>query len=112
MYYIGESSRRVKDRISEHLRNIKSFNKDIIKSLINIDKKSEVAIHFNKTGHIIDYDFKFFVFEAGVSNNEIRKSIETDLINLFNRCNVSILNAPFKQPGLHNIKYFTFQDEF
>ena len=112
VFYIGETSRRVKDRITEHMRSIVSFRNDIINSLINLDSKSETAIHFNKTGHSIENDFKFFVFESNVTNNEIRKSIETDLINFFKSFKINILNAPGKQPGVHKIKYFTFQNKF
>jgi hypothetical protein len=105
-FYIGESIRSVKDRISEHIRNIKKFKKNIIRSLIN--NNSEVAEHFNLKNHSLD-NFKFIIFEKGVINNEIRKSIETDLINIFKLCKIRLLNNIIKQPNIFNIKYLTFQ---
>jgi len=95
----------------EHLNNIKKFKKNLIKSIILIDKLSEVAVHFNRTGYIIERDFRFCIFESNLINSEIRKSIETDLINIFKNSSNLIMNAPNKQPGLENIKYFTYQNE-
>ena len=82
-FYIGESGRKVSERMYEHLNNIKKFKKDLINSIILIDKLSEVAVHFNRSGHIIERDFRFCIFESNLINSEIRKSIETDLINIF-----------------------------
>jgi hypothetical protein len=107
-FYIGESGRTVKDRIYEHLRNIKNFNYNIINSLININDTC-IAEHFNKKGHNLLIDFKFCIFESKVTNTEIRKSIETDLINLFKLFNINILNNKFKQPNRNKISYLTFQ---
>ena len=100
------SSRTVMIRITEHLRNIRSFTKNISKSLINLDRISEVAVHFNLNGHKLTRDFKFFIFESNVNNSIIRKSIETDLINLFIKFDIKTLNN--KKPNLNKI-YLTFQ---
>ena len=60
----------------------------------------------------MNQNFKFFIFDTEVTNDEIRKLIKTYIINLFKNCNLEILNAPNKQPGLHKIRYFTFQNKF
>jgi len=91
--------------MNEHLNDILNFNRDLNKTLSNYDKLSEVAIHFNQNGHCIKRDFRFGVFENNVINNIYRKTIETDLINLFDKTN-SIINI--KKPSVV-IKYFTFQ---
>ena len=93
-------------RIDEHLKSIENFNRDLDKTLINFDNLSEVAVHFNKNGHNIERDFRFCVFENNVNNEVYRKSIETDLINLFVKTN-TIINV--KKPSIKTIKYFTFQ---
>ena len=111
-FYIGESSRLVKDRIKEHLNSIKKFKINLNESLINISGKTEIAIHFNKSGHNLNEDFKFYIFETKLNNNEIRRSIETDLINLFKTFKVKILNRERKQPKIESINYLTFQTKF
>jgi len=93
-------------RIDEHLKSIENFNRDFDKTLINFDKLSEVAVHFNKNGHNTERDFRFCVFENKVNNESYRKSIETDLINLFVKTN-TIINV--KKPSIKTIKYLTFQ---
>ena len=112
LFYIGESERSVKKRIGEHINKITFFKKNIMNSLIDFDRQSEVAIHFNQTGHNYIDDFRFCIFESNVINKEIRRSIETDLINIFKNSNNKIINSVNKQPSLYNIKYFTFQDNF
>jgi len=105
-YYIGETMRIIVKRIDEHLKSIVNFNRDLDKTLINFDNLSEVAVHFNKNGHNTERDFRFCVFENNVNNESYRKSIETDLINLFVKTN-TIINV--KKPSIKTIKYFTFQ---
>ena len=112
VFYIGESKRATKDRIREHLNNIKKLRlakeKDIIDVLINENKWSEVAKHFNLSEHNLDDHFKFYVFDSNVINDECRFSIETDLINIFKELNLNILNDVNKQPSVYNTKYLTF----
>ena len=108
-FYIGESGRSVKERISEHLSNIKSFNKNLLNSIIKLNENSLVAQHFNFLGHNLEEDFRFLIFESNVTNTTIRKSIETDLINLFKTFHISILNNINKQPKKEKISYLTFQ---
>ena len=85
VFYIGESKRKVKDRLNEHIRNIKNFKINLNESLINIANKTEVAIHFNERGHDLESDLKFCIFECNINFDPYRKSIETDLINMFKR---------------------------
>ena len=108
-FYIGETIRTITKRIDEHLKNIANFSRDLNKTLMNFDKLSEVAVHFNRNGHNIERDFRFCVFEDNVINEIYRKSIETDLINLFDKTN-TILNV--KKPSIYTIKYFTFQSMY
>ncbi len=51
------------------------------------------------------------IFHSNVTNDKYRKSIETDLIQMFKNFDCNILNCINKQPGLQNICYFTFQTE-
>ena len=108
VYYIGETGRTVSARLSEHIKNIKNFKKDINLSLSNYNKVSEVAIHFNKDNHSL-INFNFFIFKINLLENEQRKSIETDLINIFVNLGVSILNKPNKIPSSKYIKNFAFR---
>ena len=110
LFYIGESGRSVKARLSEHLSNIKRFGKNLNNSLISFNSQSEVAIHFNESGHSYQEDFSFFIFKSNIFDDSIRKSIEIDLINFFNIFKIDILNE--KQPHLSNMKYLTFQNLF
>ena len=50
-FYIGETGREINKRIEEHLKNIIQFNQNLDQSLINLNTKSETAIHFNYSGH-------------------------------------------------------------
>ena len=68
---------------------MKKFSQTLEYSLINIDSFKEIAIHFNESGHTLD-NFKFCVIESYVKNPDIRKSIETDLINLCLKCEIKI----------------------
>ena len=74
---------------------------------MNFSKISEVAIHFNLKNHFIERHLKFFIFESKVYNDEIRKSIETDLINIFSNCKLDIINI--KKPNVFSCSYLTFQ---
>ena len=106
-FYIGESKRSALERISEHVKNIMKFKNNIISSLMNYNKISEVALHFNSKKHCIEKHFKFFIFESNLINDEIRKSIETDIINIFENCNLKIINL--KKPNIFTCNYLTFQ---
>jgi len=111
-YYIGESLRTVKQRISEHINDIDKYKTsketDIINTIINDNNWSNVAKHFNNNDHNFDEHFRFCIFDSNVINEECRLSIETDLINIFKTFKLDILNDEKKQPSIYSIKYLTF----
>lgn len=102
----------MKNRLREHLNSIKNFRVNLNESIIDINRKTEVAIHFNEFGHNFNRDFRFYIFEKKLNNNEVRRSIETDLINLFKAFKIKILNRERKQPKIENINYLTFQNKY
>ena len=91
-YYIGESGKTVKERISQHLNDIKRFTKNLDFSLGNFNSCSPVAIHFSDTNHEVEKHFKFVVFNKDFSKEITRKSVESDLINIFQSLGQSLLN--------------------
>lgn len=64
---------------------------------INFDTYSEVSIHFNTNGHKEDFS---------LNQDNIRKSIENDLINLFLEFNIPIINI--KIPKINYIIFKIF----
>jgi hypothetical protein len=111
-YYIGESIRSVKVRISEHLNDINNYKNckatNLVNTIIDDDKWSNVAKHFNENDHDIEEHFRFCIFDSNVINDECRLSIETDLINIFKSFKLKILNDKNKQPSIYTLKYLTF----
>ena len=69
--YIGETERRLGDRIREHLRDVKNKN-----------RHREVAIHFNSLGHSLDH-FKVQVLFENINGNLARKIKESYFIMKF-----------------------------
>ena len=106
-YYIGESSKSARVRITQHIYTINNFSKYLDKSLGNFDQRSPVAAHFAESGHILENHFSFFIFQKDIIDNDIRKSKEADLINLFVNLEQSLLNKHI--PALSNIKSLCFQ---
>ena len=84
IYYIGQTGRSFSDRFYQHAYNIKKF-----KAIVN--EKSEVAQHFNLKTHNYINDLKFLIFKDNLELSE-RLSIENDLINLFLKLRLNILN--------------------
>ena len=90
-YYIGESKRTVKARISEHLRSIKFF--------IPYTKYiTPVSIHFNLKDHVIS-NFNFFIFDENL-DDILRFNIEAQIIRLFQLLNIKLLNESY--PSIYN----------
>ena len=84
-YYIGESGRSVKIRISDHLRQIRLF-KPYEKYFL------PVPIHFNLLNHT-SKDFVFYIFDSNLEDNFVRLYTEAKLIYLFqNILKVNIIN--------------------
>ena len=69
--YIGETDRRLGDRIREHLRDVKNKN-----------RHREVAIHFNSLGHSLDH-FRVQVLFENINGNLARKIKESYFIMKF-----------------------------
>ena len=105
VYYIGESKRKCKVRINEHLNNIKRFQKNLSITLSKLDSTTETAKHFNTNGHDFEMDFKFYIFKKNLNDSE-RFSTETDLINLFLKLKIPILNE--KINNMYNLKSLSF----
>ncbi len=81
-YYIGQSSKSVKDRISQHIYSINSFK------LFN--NHTPVSNHFNSDSHNIS-NFTFYIYQTDLEQNE-RLLIERKLIKLFLQCNINLMN--------------------
>ena len=102
VFFIGESGRTADKRFKEHIYNIKKFQYNLTYSISNLDKLSEVAVHFNKKGHNFNENLDFYILDNNLNSFIIRKSKETDLINYFKLLVIKILNK--KQ---HKFKYIT-----
>ena len=92
IFYIGESSKSANIRINQHLNNIKRFSNNLNTSLVNFDSCSPVAIHFSENYHDLAKDFSFLIFNDELHDDKIRKSIESDLINLFLSLGEKLIN--------------------
>jgi len=106
VYYIGESGRTAKERLSEHINKILNFKYNISKSLENFDNLTEVAIHFNTKNHAYNKHLSYFIIKNGLDDVRIRKSYENDLIHYFKSLNIKILNK--KIPNIRYIKTLFF----
>lgn len=97
--YIGETSKSLNMRFTQHLRNITKF-------IPILNQNTEVAFHFNLKPHNIFNHLKLYVFQKDIIDTSLRKSIETDLINICLNLKYRILNE--KQPLLYHINFLTF----
>nr|XP_039251129.1 uncharacterized protein LOC120328667 [Styela clava] len=71
MQYIGETGRHLKYRITEHIRSIKTQNKDLV-----------VGTHFSQPGHSLKY-FSVIGIEKLFHDHIYRKNKESHYIHLF-----------------------------
>jgi hypothetical protein len=85
IHYVGQSTRKVKVRIGEHLSNIRNAN------LFRI-YKSDVAKHFSNENHNLKDHFKFIIYNSGILDDHLRKSKEADLINICKSLDGNIIN--------------------
>ena len=69
---------------------------------MHYDSQSEVAIHFNCSFHILNKDIVFYITDKNLDITRIRKSKETDLINVFKFLKIKIMNKK-----IPNYKYVT-----
>ena len=72
-----------------------------------MNTNSEVAHHFNLKNHVPSLHFSFNVFIGNIINDDNRKSIETDIINILLANDVKIMNI--KIPNYEHIKSLTFK---
>ena len=93
-------------RLSEHIKNILNFNHDLDRAICNLDKQSEVAIHFNCSPHTLNQDLEIYILDKNIDVTSCRKSKETDLINIFKILKIPLLNR--KIPDISFIKKFFF----
>jgi len=98
IYYIGESERSAEKRLSEHIKDTQNFKYNLTKALENYDKQSEFAIHFNRSFHIFKEDFEIYILDEKNNDKTKRKSKETDLINIFKKLKIPILNRKIPDP--------------
>ena len=85
LFYVGESSKSLKERTAQHINHITNF--------IPYKKyeSKEVARHFRSKKHKLS-DFKICIFKSNIENDEIRKNMEQDLINRLNTNKIRCIN--------------------
>ena len=77
-FYIGQTN-CLKDRIYNHIRDIKKFDLNFISP--NQEFKC-VSTHFNKKNHNLNEHFSFFVIKTNIEKLEERLNIESFFLNL------------------------------
>ncbi len=91
VYYVGQT-KNLRRRMHNHKSMIVNYSKF---SDVN-DKNSadgfNVAIHFNNNDHIIERDFRFIVFRSNILDKKHRLNVECDLINIFLKNKLIIVN--------------------
>lgn len=85
LFYIGETAKSLKERISQHIYHIRKFI-----PFVKFHEK-EVGKHFNLNGHSIS-NFKVCIFKDEFNSEYIRKQVEKDLINVLNIARKRCLN--------------------
>lgn len=85
LYYVGETSKSLRERFKQHLNHIINF----VPFVKYHDKV--VARHFRSNNHSLS-DLKVCVFKSDLNDTEIRKQKEQDLINFLNIKNKLCIN--------------------
>ena len=85
VFYIGESGKTVKKRISAHINKIKNF---VPFSYHN----TNVSKHFNLIGHNYLHHFRFFIFIKNCDDKSIRRNYENQLLNIFKNMKKNLIN--------------------
>jgi hypothetical protein len=98
-FYVGETSKKAKIRIWQHLRSITNF--------LPFNKSTEIAEHFNLIGHRISRDFKFCIFTSDLMEKERRLDCETDIRHIIDMFKTT-LNV--KKPNHMFIKHLSFSN--
>ena len=84
-YYVGQTCRTAKKRWSEHIRAIKKFFPFRFNT-------NEIGYHFNLKNHFYKKHLQFYIFKNNLIDESYRRSVETDLINMIQTFNNSIIN--------------------
>jgi hypothetical protein len=100
VFYVGQTKRRVVERLNEHFEDIKNF-------IPFIKCTSEVGMHFNLRRHNYRKHFSFYLFKKDIEDLKHRLSIETDLIHIIKEYNPPIVNL--KIPSKSKIIFFSFK---
>ena len=97
-FYIGQT-KDINQRIKSHLRNIKNF-------VPYHESNTAVSLHFNIKPHSFKHHFSFFILHVdNVDNLEKRLNNEAFIINLFVKCDNTVMNEyipPIKSYSLAN----------
>ena len=90
-FYIGQTN-NLKNRFRKHKRNI----------ILNIDESETLKLiqHFNLPNHSLK-NFCFYVFKTDIVNLTDRLNQENQLIHLFNKLNIPILNEKIPKIDCH-----------
>ena len=97
--YVGQTSKSAKIRLNQHLNDIKRF-------IPFKERNSCVATHFNLKGHNYKKNFVFFIFKKDLED-QIRLNLETQIIHLFLRIKVKVLNDYIPKLNISSSKIFT-----
>ena len=95
-FYIGESSRKVKERLSEHIRDINNF--------LPFLRFTSISRHFNLYGHTLNEHFQFFIYDINIVNSFERKYIERKLIYYFQKFKFKLINDDF--PSIYSNSFY------
>ncbi len=93
-FYVGETGRKIHQRIYEHLYNIRKF--------IPYIRSTAVSLHFNIGNHNIEH-FKYFIYDVNMDTH-LRKFTEKKLIKLLIIQGMRLLNEDLSLPFFNTYK--------
>ena len=102
-YYIGETI-NFKERFNKHKRNILINNTEIDEAF---NDGVSLVKHFQKD-HYFKTDLKFFIFKTNITDKNDRLNIETQLMHLFLKLNIPILNDKIPDMFLYKKQIYLF----
>jgi len=98
-YYVDHTEKSARIRLKQHIRAIIKFKP-------YIHYTNEVGYHFNLKGHNYIRDFQFSIFKDNLKKKKNRLSVETDVIHIIKRFNISIINKII--PNHYNVNTLAF----
>ncbi len=84
-FYIGETSRTLEERFTDHLHTIRKF-------VPIFNEFSEIATHFNLCGHNYYTHLNISIFACNISDVFKRRQIESELIHIFLTLGCKMIN--------------------